>query len=212
MLDDSNAAKEQMDEVKIQLCNLLKPDETTKNDLNDVSEPRVLVQEVISLMKELRYFMRENFITMDVETIQSRWCCSETPTLFRERWEKLFEDFCDVERQKFDPSKVSELYDSIKYDALHNRQFLETIFVDQSGDKNTIMIKKLYQKAKKLFDFVAPQEYGIENKDKLQIGLLTSNSLLLDIIKNLEVSEYINIIKFSISKRVNNNNNNNIFS
>ncbi|CAG8540884.1 9353_t:CDS:2 [Acaulospora colombiana] len=160
MLDDSNSAKEQMDIVKSQLCNLLKPGEASKMDIawpSDRPEPHIMIQEVIDMMKSLRQIMQENFECMEHENIQLRWCCSENPLLFRERWEKLFKDFCDVDRQKLDASKVSELYDSIKYDSLHNRQFLETIFTARSG-RNKFMIKELYQHAKVLFDFVAPQE------------------------------------------------------
>lgn len=38
----------------------------------------------------------------------------------------VFRDFCDVERSQFDTSKISELHDSLKYDFLHNRIFVQS--------------------------------------------------------------------------------------
>lgn len=208
-----------------------------------------------------------------VSSIQARWCCGEDAELFKERWEKLFAEFCDSE--KVDPSKISELYDIMKFDALHNRQFLEWVFTpsaslveedaaldratnddklnrtksgatkSESGetsagekpvektsnnlahrmgfrrrsvannssphlgaeaevqesyfklfmgsgqprakkDARLEKLRELYKLAKVLFDFVCPQEYGIEDSEKLEIGLLTSLPLLKEIVTDLE--------------------------
>lgn len=216
-----------------------------------------------------------------VSSVQARWCCGEDPELFKERWEKLFSEFCDSE--KIDPSKISELYDTMKFDALHNRQFLEWVFTPDvnmpdeeiaddpkpsadepseprssrsstslskhkrkgSGGEKTVekppenasdrnmaqrmglrrksvmnptspqpvsdesqesyfklykgtgqtkakqdvrleTLRELYKLAKVLFDFVCPQEYGISNAEKLEIGLLTSLPLLKEIVNDLE--------------------------
>ena len=211
-----------------------------------------------------------------VNGIQSRWCCGEDAELFRERWEKLFAEFCDGE--KVDPSKISELYDTMKFDALHNRQFLEWVFtppkqmleeeygnkdgkdtkrkepeetkpvddrkseksqgpspegsekMDSSNrsvsmkklfrrrsflnglrhlseegvpeqyfklykgtsqqvlnsDPRTEPLQELYKLSKVLFDFICPQEYGITDTQKLEIGLLTSLPLLKEIVQDLE--------------------------
>jgi len=58
--------------------------------------------------------MRRNYENGNVEKIpHQRWCSGDSPWLFKERWEKIFEDWVGVKQEKFDPSRVSELYDSV---------------------------------------------------------------------------------------------------
>jgi inositol hexakisphosphate/diphosphoinositol-pentakisphosphate kinase len=176
--------------------------------------------------------MKHSYETMDTDKIQQRWCCGDEPWLFRERWEKLFEDFCDVKQEKFDPSRVgylislcfaivltdvqvSELYDTLKYCALHHRNFLFTVFgekqdfepSDKESPPRQRKLHELYSRAKALFDLVAPQEYGIEpwekyvlcvyfiltknqimNLNREEIGVLTSLPLLRKIVEDLEAA------------------------
>jgi len=195
LLDDSNAAKDLMDDVKKRLKILLRPGEPEKRpeliwpkSMN--KEPVEVLKEAIELLSGFRAIMGRNFDTLDVEKIQERWCCGDEPWLFRERWEKLFEDFCDVKPEKFDPSRVSELYDTIKYCALHHRTFLFAIF-DENGGQGSHQprdrkLHELYGRAKALFDLVAPQEYGIEPEEKEEIGVLTSLPLLRKVVEDLE--------------------------
>ncbi|KAI9480575.1 MAG: histidine phosphatase superfamily-domain-containing protein [Benjaminiella poitrasii] len=240
LLDDSNAAKEQMDTVKKQLKSLLRPGHEISPVLlaqvgwpANMAQPHVILQEVSAIMGRLRTIMRHNWATKDVDQLQRRWCCFESPNLFRERWEKIFSNFCSnepsdssdsdvVKKEPFcaDPSSIPELYDSLKYDALHNRQFLEAIFYDPdspcsasviskeehsnvsvstaaSSDSNSYSsnkasemvnedLRNLYTYARVLFDFVAPQEYGISEKEKKTIGMLIGLPLLKSILQNLE--------------------------
>ena len=301
LLDDSNAAKDVMDKVKRKLKHLLREGNSVPEDFawpKDVPEPYLVMQTVIELLRFHRRVMRHNYKKLssgaaaslaaldgkevakepkevvNISSIQSRWCTGEDPELFKERWERLFAEF--VDGPKTDPSKVSELYDTMKYDALHNRQFLEFMFTpsqsildeiakeeavaapgaltdtdnavepvqkvnrhdstfSQSSDRQSFAqkigfrrrsvlagvpttpplasyekeasyfklfsgtgdtrakqdkrlgrLRELYRYAKILFDYISPQEYGITDHEKLEIGLLTSLPLLREIVQDLE--------------------------
>ncbi|KAI1491451.1 histidine phosphatase superfamily-domain-containing protein [Biscogniauxia mediterranea] len=325
LLDDSNAAKDEMDKVKKKLKGLLRKGNERPPQFawpEGMPEPSEVQTRVVQLMNFHRRVMQHNYSKLQsgavnslnavnapgeknngesssasiasslsqvtaVNSIQPRWCCGEDAELFRERWEKLFAEFCDHE--KVDPSKISELYDTMKFDALHNRQFLEWVFTpprnmleeefgitinregkvtpkdsedsgrtaDDKSDKSQALtsppgekiekpehtkkmdkderhesqmslrqlfrrrswlrnhhevaqpdeyfhlhkgnsrtkaktderfepLRELYQLAKVLFDFICPQEYGISDSEKLEIGLLTSLPLLKEIVQDLE--------------------------
>lgn len=179
LLDDNNAAKDLCTDAKKKLKMLLRTGETERRpDLawpksfkkepvevvsvrwlcrsNTEMKPENLhsTQDVIEQLTELRAIMRRNYENGNVEKIpQQRWCSGDSPWLFKERWEKIFDDWVGVKQEKFDPSRVSELYDSvsfgcarriaikswlmiwvcqIKYDSLHNRTFLFAVF-DPAG-------------------------------------------------------------------------------
>lgn len=324
LLDDSNAAKDEMDKVKKKLKGLLRKGNERPAQFawpDNMPEPSEVQTRVVQLMKFHRRVMQYNYNKLysgavtslsaisnpsteklagegssssiasslshanTINQIQARWCCGEDTELFRERWEKLFAEFCDGE--KVDPSKISELYDTMKFDALHNRQFLEWVYTPpshmleeytvagssgtgqgaagtgeakpkvsedsklsedlktekhqtsspDSSDKADIgsrsasvkklfrrrsflnnlrhfheeappeqyfrlykgtsqttsrtdpgnePLQELYRLAKVLFDFICPQEYGISDGEKLEIGLLTSLPLLKEIVQDLE--------------------------
>jgi len=69
----------------------------------------------------------------------------ETLTLMHRRWRKLEEDFFNVKKQRFDISKVPDIYDCIHYDMLHNQHL------------NLKDAEELYTLARDLAGYVVPQ-------------------------------------------------------
>lgn len=288
LLDDSNAAKDLMDKVKKRLKPLLRQGAEAPSQFTwppQMPQPFEVIKRVCELMNFHKEIMAYNFEHQDVNTFQENWCCGEDPMLFKERWDKLFQEFTTVE--KTHPSKISELYDTMKYDALHNRPFLEKIFSydpenkdlleklaatcggtvnssglvseypinilamnnfripsesahnvnaphsstsslsnsannlsagslgwvlqsslsskdghEETGAKSSsgtskkapenpfdhptfARLRELYRLSKVLFDFICPQEYGIKDEEKLDIGLLTSLPLAKQILSDI---------------------------
>ncbi|OQR74506.1 inositol hexakisphosphate and diphosphoinositol-pentakisphosphate kinase-like [Tropilaelaps mercedesae] len=83
----------------------------------------------------------------------------ESWDLMQRRWAKLEKDF-KIKPDKFDISKIPDVYDCIKYDLQHNQHTLQF----QQAEE-------LYTYAKALADIVIPLEYGISRQEKLAIGL-----------------------------------------
>ncbi|CBY22911.1 unnamed protein product [Oikopleura dioica] len=83
----------------------------------------------------------------------------EDISLMLERWRKLQRDFKHHKTGEFDVSKIPDIYDSIKYDAQHNVARLKSPIMDE-----------LYETSKIVADIVIPQEYGIEEHEKLNIS------------------------------------------
>jgi len=100
----------------------------------------------------------------DIELYQG-----ETMTLMLNRWVKLERELYSSKTEKFDLSKVPDVYDNIRYDALHNSHL---------GLKDT---KELFERVKAFSDVIVPQEFGIDKNEKRIIGRMTCNNLLMKI-------------------------------
>ena len=108
-------------------------------------------------------------------------CEEEKVVLIYKRYWKLFNDFYDEKKQKFDISKIPDIYDNIKYDLIHNKQIIgKTAY-------------ELYKTIDNLADFVMPLEYGIKIEDKIKIGITFIKPLLTKIYNDLL---WLNRIKF----------------
>ncbi|CAF1697479.1 unnamed protein product [Brassica napus] len=100
-------------------------------------------------------------------------CGSEGFLLMYARWKKLERDLYNERRDRFDITQIPDVYDSCKYDLLHNSH------LDLKG------LDELFKIAQLLADGVIPNEYGINPQQKLKIGSKIARRLLGKILIDL---------------------------
>ncbi|PRQ53685.1 putative phosphotransferase with a phosphate group as acceptor [Rosa chinensis] len=104
---------------------------------------------------------------IDVDRIAAGLPCgSEGFLLMYARWRKLVRDLYNERKERFDITQIPDVYDSCKYDLLHN------------GHLNLDGLDELFKVAQLLADGVIPNEYGINPTQKLKIGSKIARRLL----------------------------------
>ncbi|KAL7100824.1 hypothetical protein ACP275_08G019500 [Erythranthe tilingii] len=111
---------------------------------------------------------------IDVDRIAAGLPCgSEGFLLMFARWRKLQRDLYNERKERFDITQIPDVYDSCKYDLLHNAHL------------NLEGLDELFKVAQLLADGVIPNEYGINPKQKLKIGSKIARRLLGKILIDL---------------------------
>ncbi|XP_034944707.1 inositol hexakisphosphate and diphosphoinositol-pentakisphosphate kinase 2 isoform X2 [Chelonus insularis] len=194
LLDNDCDSSKYQNMVKTKLHELLQQDrEFTKEDreqinpgnalsINDaldfVKNPVKCCQHVQMLIHKLMDIVRLK--RDDPKTKDTILYHGETWELMGRRWGKIEKDFC-TKNQRFDISKIPDIYDCIKYDLQHNNHTLQFDHAEE-----------LYIYAKYLADIVIPQEYGLTVQEKLTIGQGICTPLLkkirADLQRNIEES------------------------
>ncbi|RHY05424.1 hypothetical protein DYB36_000668, partial [Aphanomyces astaci] len=108
-------------------------------------------------------------------------CGRETLEMMRERWAKLYRDFYSKKHNTYDLSKIPDIHDCIRYDAMHNAHLY------LSG------IRELLDISASLAHALVPQEYGIDVHEKLHIGTNMCRSLLKKVRDDLDLARGFNI-------------------
>ena len=100
----------------------------------------------------------------------------ESFLLMHARWKKLEQDIYHPRKGRFDISKVPDVYDAAKYDAIHNSH------LSLDG------LEELYRVSRCLAEGVVPNEYGTHPQSKLRIGGTIAHSLLLKLLQDMHTT------------------------
>jgi inositol-hexakisphosphate/diphosphoinositol-pentakisphosphate 1-kinase len=106
----------------------------------------------------------------------------ETLRLMHSRWEKLYNDLWDDKKKAFDMSKIPDVYDCCKYDAIHTQRILGR------GTSSGTVLERMYATARSLAEFVCPSEYGLSRSQRLNVGCTICRNLVEKIGRDMKSS------------------------
>ncbi|CAF4062380.1 unnamed protein product [Rotaria sp. Silwood2] len=189
------------------------------NDVDSTKEQHKVKQTLHDLLAKDRQFTQEDYDiiapTRSRALVSSMDFIKNPVTICRKIYEYIHEmivlirtrllkdssgkDFYDARKDKFNISKVPDIYDSIKYDLLHNKDILQFPYAED-----------LYVCSKALADIVVPQEYGMTVEEKLSIARGIVTPLLRKIRADLQCNltgvithdEHVNKLDPSYSKGI----------
>eukprot|EP00834_Sanchytrium_tribonematis_P003661 NODE_150_length_15491_cov_0.365644.p1 type:complete len:959 gc:universal NODE_150_length_15491_cov_0.365644:13604-10728(-) len=164
-----------------------------------LDKPSSCLDSLRSLLSRLKENMVTNFKILEIDLIQLNWCCpGDSPQFFRERWERIFKEF-DPQKETVDISKISELFDSLIYDALHNRTFFQCIFSCPSQATSPVTNSRMTQ---------SPPSTAITNEQYEEYFKTKMNDILLNNQnhrKSMDVHERMDSLTSDISTNADEN-------
>lgn len=138
LLDNDSMSAKWQNEVKIRLRDYMTEDiefteeskqkidatgsYSLRSSLDFIKNPVEMCRKVNGYLKELVDLIRNKIL--DGKYYDLKLYHDETWELMLRRWSKLEKDFYNRKKEKFEISKIPDIYDSIKYDLMHNRSIL----------------------------------------------------------------------------------------
>ncbi|KAL0377505.1 UNVERIFIED_CONTAM: Inositol hexakisphosphate and diphosphoinositol-pentakisphosphate kinase VIP2 [Sesamum radiatum] len=171
MLDGLENASTKMEEAKVKLTKKVTEQVRllAKDEIEELA--KTSPYDLIPPYDQAKALGKTN---IDVDRIAAGLPCgSEGFLLMFARWRKLERDLYNERKERFDIKQIPDVYDSCKYDLLHNAHL------------NLRGLDELFKVAQLLADGVIPNEYGINPWQKLKIGSKIARRLLGKILIDL---------------------------
>eukprot|EP01083_Nonionella_stella_P080644 221699_1 len=136
--------------------------------LKQLQDPIQKCEELYEVLRGVQRVLEENLNSNKQPYLD------ESPLVMKQRWDKIIEELYDTQRKQFDCSKIPDVFDSCRYDLLHNRHILRKL-----------PLSRLWLLTELLASFVIPQEYGLSREMKLQISRGVCRPLFANIAQNI---------------------------